>query len=165
MVSTLVNGPWKGHATNDELRRACIEADFDDTTRLVIDPIESDAIVCGDPARLVTRQVIFGEMASYWTQRPLRSLADLDEQLPATELLNQAFGHAEGGLLWPAGKGGGDRGRGVHPGLGDLLDDAHDLHLDVPEGRPKAHPAAHLDQVGVTAGEHAVGDRLVGVDG
>ena len=31
MVSTVLSGPWKGHATDDELRRACIEPGFDDT--------------------------------------------------------------------------------------------------------------------------------------
>ncbi len=56
-----------------------------------------------DPAKLVTYQVMFGEMNAYWTLRPLRSMGDLDAQLPATELLNQAFGHAEGGLLWRSG--------------------------------------------------------------
>ena len=57
----------------------------------------------GESSKLLTYQVMFGQMGSYWTLRPLRSLAELDEQLPATELLNQAFGHAEGGLLWRSG--------------------------------------------------------------
>jgi len=57
----------------------------------------------GDTSRLLTYQVMFGQMGSYFTIRPLRSLADLDAQLPAVELLNQAFGHAEGGLLWRTG--------------------------------------------------------------
>ena len=30
MVSTVLTGPWRGHATDDDLRRECIEADFDD---------------------------------------------------------------------------------------------------------------------------------------
>lgn len=57
----------------------------------------------GDPARIVSYQVMFGDIGAYWTVRPLRSLADLDQQLPAPELLNQAFGTAEGGLLWRTG--------------------------------------------------------------
>lgn len=57
----------------------------------------------GDPARLLAYQVMFGPMGAYWTVRPLRDLAELDRQLPAPELLNQAFGHAEGGLLWRSG--------------------------------------------------------------
>ena len=35
--------------------------------------------------------------------RPLRSLADLDQQLSGPELLNKAFGTAEGGLIWRNG--------------------------------------------------------------
>lgn len=57
----------------------------------------------GDPARMLAFQVMFGEIGAYWSLRPLRSLEDLDRQLPAPELLNQAFGHAEGGLLWRSG--------------------------------------------------------------
>jgi len=57
----------------------------------------------GDAGRIMTYQVMFGRMGSYWTVRPLSDLSDLDRQLPATELLNQAFGHAEGGLLWRSG--------------------------------------------------------------
>lgn len=57
----------------------------------------------GDSARLVAYQVMLGDMSAYWTVRPLRSLAELDQQLPAPELLNQAFGPAEGGLLWRSG--------------------------------------------------------------
>lgn len=57
----------------------------------------------GDSSRLIANQVVFGRMGSYWTLRPLRGLGELDRQLPATELLNQAFGHAEGGLLWRSG--------------------------------------------------------------
>ena len=57
----------------------------------------------GDSARMIAYQVLFEDMGAYWTIRPLRSLADLDTQLPAPELLNQAFGAAEGGLLWRSG--------------------------------------------------------------
>lgn len=57
----------------------------------------------GDPARMLTFQVMFGEIGVYWSARPLHSLADLDRQLPAPELLSRAFGHAEGGLLWRSG--------------------------------------------------------------
>lgn len=57
----------------------------------------------GDPSKLMAFQVTFGQLNAYWTLRPLRSISELDQQLPATELLNQAFGHAEGGLLWRSG--------------------------------------------------------------
>lgn len=57
----------------------------------------------GDGARIITNQSIIGELNLYWTVRPLRSLSELDEQLPAPELLNKAFGPAEGGLLWRSG--------------------------------------------------------------
>jgi hypothetical protein len=56
-----------------------------------------------DPARLITFQSIIGDLHSYWTVRPLRSIEDLDTHRPAPELLNQAFGPAEGGLLWRSG--------------------------------------------------------------
>jgi len=57
----------------------------------------------GDSARLVAYQTMLGDMGQYWTVRPLRALADLDEQLPPPELLNRAFGAAEGSLLWRTG--------------------------------------------------------------
>jgi hypothetical protein len=57
-----------------------------------------------DAARIVTYQVMFGDLMSYWTVRPLRSLADLDAQLQAPDLLSQAFGPAEGGLIWRSGQ-------------------------------------------------------------
>lgn len=36
MVSTLLTGPWKGHACDDDLRRACIADDFDDSRWLTM---------------------------------------------------------------------------------------------------------------------------------
>jgi len=57
----------------------------------------------GDAARIITNQSVIGDLNVYWTVRPLRSLSELDEQLPAPELLNKAFGPAEGGLLWRTG--------------------------------------------------------------
>lgn len=56
-----------------------------------------------DPARIITFQSIVGDLHTYWTVRPLRSLEDIDAQLPAPELLNQAFGPGEGGLIWRTG--------------------------------------------------------------
>jgi hypothetical protein len=57
----------------------------------------------GDPSQLLAYQVMLGEIGTYWTVRPLADLGALDRQLPAPELLNQAFGHAEGGLIWRSG--------------------------------------------------------------
>ena len=57
-----------------------------------------------DPARIVTYQVIIGDLMAYWTIRPLRGLADLDAQLPAPDLLTRAFGPGEGGLIWRTGQ-------------------------------------------------------------
>jgi hypothetical protein len=65
----------------------------------------------GDAARIITNQSIIGELNLYWTVRPLRSLSELDEQLPAPELLNKAFGPAEGGLLWRTGSEAVDQAR------------------------------------------------------
>ena len=53
--------------------------------------------------RMIVYQVVFGQIGAYWTVRPLASLAELDQQLPAPELLTQAFGNAEGGLIWRSG--------------------------------------------------------------
>ena len=56
-----------------------------------------------DPARIISYQTVLGDLNEYWTVRPLRELAELDRHRPAPELLNQAFGAAEGGLIWRAG--------------------------------------------------------------
>ena len=57
----------------------------------------------GDSARMLSYQVLVGMMGSYWTVRPLEDLSELDDQLPPAELLDQAFGAAEGGLIYRAG--------------------------------------------------------------
>jgi len=57
----------------------------------------------GDPSRMVSYQVMVGTLAEYWTVRPLEDLSELDDQLPPAELLNQAFGNSEGGLIYRAG--------------------------------------------------------------
>jgi hypothetical protein len=56
-----------------------------------------------DAARIISYQTILGDLSQYWTIRPLESLAELDRQLPPAELLNQAFGPAEGGLIFRSG--------------------------------------------------------------
>jgi hypothetical protein len=56
-----------------------------------------------DPARLLTYQTVIGDLRTLWTVRPIASLAELDRQLQPIELLNKAYGPAEGGLI---GRGG-----------------------------------------------------------
>ena len=56
-----------------------------------------------DPARILTFQSIVGDLHAYWTVRPLHGIEDLDSHRPAPDLLNEAFGPGEGGLLWRAG--------------------------------------------------------------
>lgn len=56
-----------------------------------------------DPARLVAYQTMVGDLRTYWTVRPIRSLADLDQQLAPADLLTKAFGAAEGGLISRSG--------------------------------------------------------------
>ncbi len=56
-----------------------------------------------DPARMTCYQTVLGDLAQYWTVRPLESLAELDRQLPPGDLLNQAFGPSEGGLIFRTG--------------------------------------------------------------
>jgi hypothetical protein len=57
----------------------------------------------GDPSRIVSYQVMVGTLSEYWTVRPLEDLSELDDQLSPAELLNQAFGAAEGGLIYRTG--------------------------------------------------------------
>lgn len=57
----------------------------------------------GDPARIVTYQTVIGDLSEYLTVRPLNEIGEMDSQRPAQELLNQAFGPAEGGLIYRAG--------------------------------------------------------------
>jgi hypothetical protein len=56
-----------------------------------------------DPARMLAMQTVIGELRQYWTVRPMASLADLDGQRTPDVLLNEAFGAAEGGLIFRAG--------------------------------------------------------------
>jgi hypothetical protein len=56
-----------------------------------------------DPARVVAYQTLIGDLRSYWTVRPIQTLADLDRQLPPGELLTKAFGAGEGGLISRSG--------------------------------------------------------------
>jgi len=56
-----------------------------------------------DPAQLITRQTIVGNTAEYVAIRPLGALADLDAQRTPEQLLTQAFGPAEGGLIFRNG--------------------------------------------------------------
>ena len=57
----------------------------------------------GDSAHLLTYENHFGTLGEYWIVRPLKQLSQLDEQLMGAELLERAFGPAEGGLLWRSG--------------------------------------------------------------
>ena len=56
-----------------------------------------------DPAQLVTRQVVIGNLAEYVTIRPLRDVAELDSHRTPEQLLTQAFGPGEGGLVFRNG--------------------------------------------------------------
>jgi hypothetical protein len=57
----------------------------------------------GDFSRMMAYQVMVGVLADYWTVRPLEDLSELDGQLPPAELLDRAFGAAEGGLIYRTG--------------------------------------------------------------
>jgi hypothetical protein len=56
-----------------------------------------------DKARLITYQTVVGNLARYWTVRPINDLSELDGQRTPQELLIQAFGPAEGGLIYRSG--------------------------------------------------------------
>jgi hypothetical protein len=56
-----------------------------------------------DPAQLIARQVVVGNLAEYLAIRPVRELGDLDAQRTPDQLLTQAFGPGEGGLIFRNG--------------------------------------------------------------
>ena len=56
-----------------------------------------------DPSRILTYQTVLGDLSTYWTVRPLEDLSDLDAQRQPADLLTEAFGPAEGGLVFRAG--------------------------------------------------------------
>ena len=53
-----------------------------------------------DPTRIVAHQSVVGDLRDYWTVRPLRNLGELDRQRMPARLLTDAFGAAEGGLVF-----------------------------------------------------------------
>lgn len=57
----------------------------------------------GEPASLLTHQTLIGDPLQYWTVRPLDDMRQLDEQRWTAALLEQAFGAAEGGLIFRSG--------------------------------------------------------------
>jgi hypothetical protein len=56
----------------------------------------------GDVRRFSTWQPLIGDMRALHAVRPVRAFADLDQIGPIDELLVQAFGPAEGGLVYRA---------------------------------------------------------------
>ena len=54
-------------------------------------------------ARMLALQPLVGDLSRLWTVRPVAALADLDAQLAPQQLLEQAFGAAEGGLIFRTG--------------------------------------------------------------
>ncbi len=56
-----------------------------------------------DPSQLMVRQTIVGNVAEYVSIRPLRELRELDAHRTPEQLLIQAFGASEGGLIFRNG--------------------------------------------------------------
>jgi len=56
-----------------------------------------------EPARIITFKPVVGELSGWWTVRPMSDLAELDGQRAPQDLLNEAFGSGEGGLIWRGG--------------------------------------------------------------
>ena len=56
-----------------------------------------------EPAQLLTRQTIVGNTAEYIAIRPLHELSELDAHRTPEQLLTQAFGPSEGGLIFRNG--------------------------------------------------------------
>lgn len=57
-----------------------------------------------DPARTTVYQTLIGDLREYRVVRPQRTLADLDDQRQVNDLLDKAFGSAEGGLVFRTGQ-------------------------------------------------------------
>ena len=57
----------------------------------------------GEPAQLITRQTVVGNVAEYAAIRPLRELGEIDAQRTPDQLLTQAFGPDEGGRIFRSG--------------------------------------------------------------
>ena len=57
-----------------------------------------------DPTRFTAWQTMLGDRLTYGVSFPLTSLAELDDRRSPPELLEQAFGHAEGGLIYRQGR-------------------------------------------------------------
>lgn len=56
-----------------------------------------------DGNEILTFQTVIGDLSSYWTARPLDSMAKMDAVMAPGQLLNEAFGNAEGGLIFRTG--------------------------------------------------------------
>jgi hypothetical protein len=56
-----------------------------------------------DPRRFTTWQALVGDLRTLGSVRSVAELEELDAALPPAELLEQAFGPAEGGLIYRAG--------------------------------------------------------------
>lgn len=56
-----------------------------------------------DPSHLLAYQTLVGDLATYWTVRPLHEMAELDEVLPPSELLTKAFGAGDGAAIYRSG--------------------------------------------------------------
>lgn len=57
-----------------------------------------------DPRRFTTLQVVTGDLQEYSIVQPVRDPQVLDQQRTVANLLNEAFGSDEGGLVWRTGR-------------------------------------------------------------
>jgi hypothetical protein len=69
----------------------------------VIRKITEAITKAGDQARLATFQTLVGNGLQYWTLRPAENPSEFGDQLLVPDLLNKAFGTAEGGLIFRSG--------------------------------------------------------------
>ena len=84
--------------TRIHVRPGGVEA-FEELIRKVAEAIPK----VDEPARLVVRQTIVGNLREYAAIRPLQSLRELSAQRTPADLLIKAFGPAEGGLIFRTG--------------------------------------------------------------
>lgn len=97
--SPLKPGELKVAAVTRALVRAGARESYEELMRKLSEAIPK----LDDPSQLIVRQTVIGNVAEYVAIRPLRDLAELDAHRTPEQLLVQAFGASEGGLVFRNG--------------------------------------------------------------
>ncbi len=95
----LAPGQMKAAAVVRTRVRAGMRESYEELLRKLSEAIPK----VGDPSQVMIRQTIVGNVSEYVSIRPLKDLAELDAQRSPDQLLTQAFGASEGGLIFRNG--------------------------------------------------------------